>query len=233
MTVSPLLGAGKYSDAVAALKRAGSRQDGGDRGFSARHFARGQRDEAENRVADARREYQAALAGTLVGRSVLLVGIARLAQVEGDLAGAIDAFAQAVRLNPNDPNIRKELASAYAAEGRADDAFCELMAALLINRRDAQAHAAIGQLYLDAGRDAEAVAAFNRALELMPGPLRNQVRPRDRAHATRPHRRSRTAARDIRSLRREALEQRRRDIANDVEQEEALRGGVADQGDGR
>src|SRR6185369_1142542 len=129
---------------------------------------RGQRDELQNRVADARREYQTALAGALVGRSVLLVAIARLALVDGDLPAAIDAFARAAELNPNDPNIHKELATVLVAAGRADDGFCELMAALLINRRDAQAHAGIGQLYLDSGRAAEAVMAFNRALELMP-----------------------------------------------------------------
>src|SRR5438093_9824351 len=116
-----LLRASKYGDAVAALQRAGhaTRQKTEDSPLA--HFVRGQRDEAQNRVADARREYQAALAGALVGRSVLFVGIARLAQVDGDLAAAIDAFGQAVQLNPNDPNIHKELAIAHAAEGRADD----------------------------------------------------------------------------------------------------------------
>src|SRR4029077_12462011 len=78
------------------------------------------------------------------------------------------AFDKAARLDPNNPGIRRELAGAYAAHGRADDAFGELLAALLIDSRDGQAHAGIGQLYLDAGRDAEAVTAFNRALELLP-----------------------------------------------------------------
>jgi tetratricopeptide (TPR) repeat protein len=225
-----MLDAGKYRDAVAALKRRGRarREETGDSPLT--HFARAQRDEAENRVADARREYHATLAGTLLGRSVLYVGIARLAQVEGDLPGAIDAFAQAVRLQPNDPTIHKELASAYAAESRTDDAFSELMAALLINGRDAQAHAAIGQLYLDAGRDAEAVAAFGRALEVMPD--RYEIRY---ALAT-AHTRLGNTAEAARQLeifdrfRREALEQRRRVIASEVEQQEALRRGVPDQG---
>jgi tetratricopeptide (TPR) repeat protein len=223
-----MLSAGKYGEAVAALKRGDRATSEQTRDSPVTHLARGQRDEAENRVADARREYQAALAGTLLGRSVLLVGIARLAQVEGDLAGAIDAFAQAVRLHPNDPNIRKEFAGAYAAEGRADDAFGELMAALLINGRDAQAHAAIGQLDLDAGRDAQAVAAFNRALELMPD--RYEIRY---ALAT-AHTRVGNTAEAARQLeiferfRREALERRRRDIASDVEQQEALRPAVPD-----
>jgi tetratricopeptide (TPR) repeat protein len=227
-----LLGAGKYSEAVAALKQA-DHAKAATGNSPLEHFARGQRDEAQNRVADARREYEAALAGALVGRSVLFVGIARLAQVEGDLIGAIDAFARAVQLNPNDPNIHKEFSAAYAAEGRLDDAFCELMAALLVDPRDGQAHAAIGQLYLQDGRDAEAVTAFNRALELMPD--RYEIRY---ALATALARLGKTAeaARQLdifERLRREALERRRRDIANEVEQEEAIRAGVPDQGGAR
>ena len=106
------------------------------------------------------------------------------------------------------------------------------MAALLIDRRDAQAHAAIGQLYLDAGRDAEAVAAFNRALELMPDGYEIRY-----ALATAYTRLGNTAeaARQLDifdRFRREALERRRRDIANEVEQQEALRG-ASDQGGGR
>jgi tetratricopeptide (TPR) repeat protein len=213
----------KYSDAVAALGRAASEKSRQPEDSPLAHFTRGQRDEAGNRVADARREYQAALAGALAGRSVLFVAIARLSEVEGDSAGALDAFAQAARVNPNDPNVHKELAAAYAAEGRADAAFAELMAALLIDGRDAQAHASIGQLYLDTGRDAEAVAAFGRALELKPD--RFEVRY---ALAT-AHTRLGNAAEAARQLeiydrfRREALEQRRRSIANETEQEERRR----------
>jgi Flp pilus assembly protein TadD len=227
-----LLGEGKYGDAAAALSR--TQLEGRKREDSPlTHFARGQRDEAENRVLEARRAYQAALAGALVGRSVLLVAIARLAQVEGDIAGAIDSFTQAVQLNPNDPNIHKELAGAYAADGRPDEAFCELMAALLIDRRDAQVHADIGRLRLDAGRTAEAVVAFNRALELMPDGYEIRY-----ALATAYARlgNSEEAARQLDMfdrLRREALERRRRDIAGDVEREEALRPRVPAQGGGK
>ena len=231
-----LLLAGRYGDAVAALGRLERANGEKSEDSPLGHFARGQRHEAQNHVADARREYQAALDGALVGRSVLLVGLARLAQVEGDVAGAtgaIDAFTRALRLNPNDPNIRKELAGAYAAEGRVDQAFCELMAALFVDPRDAQVHAAIGQLYLDAGRDAEAVTAFNRALELTPGRYETRY-----ALATAYARLGNTAeaARQLEifdRLRREALEQRRRGIANEVEQEESLRNGAAREGGAR
>jgi len=211
----------KYSDAVAALKGAESRGKPEDSPLA--HFARGQQDEAMNRVTEARSEYQAALAGTLAGRSVLFVAIGRLLQVEGDAAGAIDAFGQAVRLNPNDPTVHKELAGAYAAENRADEAFCELMAALLIDRRDAQAHASIGQLYLDTGRNADAVKAFGRALELRPDGF--EVRYSLATALTRLGDVA-EAARQLEIYdrsRREALEKRRRDIANEVQEEERRR----------
>jgi tetratricopeptide (TPR) repeat protein len=228
-----LLSAGKYREGVAELERADRANVETTEDSPLTHFVRGQRDEAENRVRDARREYQAALAGALVGRSPLLVGIARLAQVEGDLTGAIEAFTQAARLNPNDPNIHKELSGAYAAEGSSDDAFSELMAALLIDPRDAQAHAAIGQLYLDTGRDEEAVTAFTRALELTPDRYETGY-----ALATALTRlgKSAEAARQFEifeRVRREKLEERRRDIASEVEQEEVRRRGARDQGGGR
>jgi len=131
-------------------------------------FTRGQELEKANRVREARREFEAAVAGTLSGRNLLLAGIGRLAQVEGDFAGAINAFQRAVQLNPNDVNMHRELAFAYAAQGAVDQAFNELAAALLLNPRDAQTFADIGRLFLDAGRDADALPPLQRALALAP-----------------------------------------------------------------
>ena len=209
-----LLAANKYDDAVAAFRRPGEAP--GDHA-------------AERNEAARREEERATLARTLAGRNVPVIGVARLAQIEGDPAGAIEALTQALRFNPNDPNIHKELASVYAAQGRADDAFCELMAALLIDRRDAGAHSAIGQLYLDSGRDREAVAAFNRALELMPGYYETRYALAT-AHARLGH--SAEAARQLdmfERARREALEQSRRDFSSEAEREEAVRRGLANQ----
>jgi tetratricopeptide (TPR) repeat protein len=202
-----LLAAGRYKEAIAALMR-------GPRADSPRlHFARAQAAEATNRIADARREFQAALTGALAGRHVILIAIARLAQVEGDTQGAIDALTQAMRLNPNDAFTRKELAAALASDGKADDAQVELEAVLLIDAKDAQAHAAIGQLHLDAGRYDEAIAAFTRALELAPD--RFEVRY---SLATAYMRAGRDAdAREQFELydraRQDALEKRRKDLA--------------------
>jgi len=163
-----LLAEGKYKEAAAALARAGREPAAAKRDSPRLHLARGQAAESLNRVADARREYEAALGGALAGRSIVYVAIARLAQVEGDLAAAIDALTRASRVNPNDLLVRYELSAALAADGRGDDAMIELAAALAINPRDAQAYAAIGQLQLNAGAYADAVSAFTRAIELAP-----------------------------------------------------------------
>ena len=212
-----LLADGKYKEAVASLARAG-RAAPAKRDSPRLHLARGQAAESLNHVPDARREYQMALGGALAGRSIILVAIGRLAQVDGDLAGAIDALTRAARLNPNDALVRHELSAALAADGRIDDAFVELAAAVIINPRDAQAYAAIGQLHLEAGRNAEAAAAFTHALELAPDryELRYSLatayeRTGDRTNA----------AKELEiydRARRAALEERRRVIANEAGQ---------------
>jgi tetratricopeptide (TPR) repeat protein len=173
-------------------------------------FARGRELEKANRVPEARREFEAAVAGTLSGRSLLLAGIGRLAQVEGDFAGAIEAFQRAVQLNPNDVNMHRELAFAYAGQGAVDEAFNELAAALLLNPRDAQTFADIGRLFLDAGRDADALPPLHRALALAPGRFETRY-----ALATALTRLGRTAdaARELEAFQqaqREAIDRQRR-----------------------
>ena len=154
----------RYDDALAALRREAPAGEP-----SLARLARAQEYEKANRVREARREYEAAIAGTLSGRSLLYLGIGRLAQVEGDFAGAIDAFRHAVQLNPNDVNLHRELAFAYAGQGAVDAAFHELVAALLLNPRDAKTFADIGRLFLDGGQDAAALPPLRRALALAPG----------------------------------------------------------------
>lgn len=218
-----LLAAGKYTAGVAELRDVP--QDAARTADApAAQFARAREDEAHNRVPDAKREYRNALRGTLTGRSGILVAIARLAQVDGNLDEAIDAFRQAVRLAPNDPILHRELASAYSADGRTEDALCELVAALLIDPLDPQAHAAIGQVYIDTAQYADAVAALNRALELRPAGF--EVRYALATALTRAGNAS-EASRQFELYereRRESLERRRRAIANEVDREERARG---------
>jgi tetratricopeptide (TPR) repeat protein len=214
-----LLASGRLDDAVAALERPApvSANDIGPRD----RFARAQRHEAENRVAEARRDYEAAVAGAVAGRSPIWVAIGRLADVDGDGMAATDAFEQAVRLAPNDPQMHRQLADAYASQSRHDEALAELMAALLVAPRDAHAHAAVGSVLLDSGRPAAAVTALARALELMPARFQTRYTLARALDALgRPEEAARERAR-FEQARLENLAQRRRVMATDVDKEEA------------
>jgi tetratricopeptide (TPR) repeat protein len=215
-----LLAARRYSEAVDALARGGAATK-----ESARtHLARGQAAEAAGHVPEARREYAAALDGTLAGRSVIHVAIGRLAQVDGDLPAAIEALRQAADLNPLDALIRQELAQAYAGQGDDAAAFAELVAALLVDPRRAAVHAAIGQLHLDAGRAEEAIPALTRALELNPDGY--EIRYALAMALTRLGRTD-EAARQLEAydrVRRELLERRRQTIEREVQENLATPG---------
>lgn len=156
------LAAGRLDEAVAAFgEESASAVD-------ASTFERGRIAETEGRFADAAREYTSALAATLAGRHALYVGIGRLAQVQGQTDAAVDAFTQAVRLSPNDPLLRRELAAALVAAGRTDEAFAELVAALLIAPDNAEALAALADLYVDSDRPHEAIPVLRRVLTIRP-----------------------------------------------------------------
>jgi tetratricopeptide (TPR) repeat protein len=224
-----LLAAGKYDDAVAQLLAITPDAAGTLDGPLLR-FAQAQEDEKENRISEARQGYVAALAGALAGRGAIYVAIGRLAQVEGDSPGAVDAFTHAVRLNPADQTLRQELASACAASGRVDDAFAELVAGLLVNPANATLHAAIGQLRLDADRPTDAIPAFTRALELNPAGY--EVRYALANALTRVGKVEDAAAQlaMFEKARREMLERRRHDIQQEVDREEAIRRGLTTTG---
>ena len=213
----------RFAEAIAALRRPPAASSRSDAESPRQHFLRAQQDERAGEIASARLHYQQALAGTLLGRSAMHVAIARLAQVEGDGAAAVDALTSAVRISSNDPYLHKELAAAHASEGRIDEAFCELVAVLLLDPGDAHAHGIIGQLFLDAERHRDAVLAFTRALELKPDAFEARyglatalARLGDAAESAR-------QLEQFERARRQAQEQRRRDVASDVEPQEAPR----------
>jgi tetratricopeptide (TPR) repeat protein len=118
------------------------------------------------RFAAARREFELVAVDAIAGRGRLDASIGRLAGNARDFPGAIEAFARAVIASPGDPAVHKQLAAVFLQQDRAEDAFVELVAALLIDPRDAGAHASIGQIHLNAGRYNEAVDALRRAVEL-------------------------------------------------------------------
>jgi tetratricopeptide (TPR) repeat protein len=225
-----LIAAGKYSAAAAAFGHVDRSATASPDESPLTHFTRARANEAENRVSEARHEYAAALPGTLTGRSTIYVAIGRLAQVEGDQQGAVDAFTQAVRLNPNDPTMHQELAGAYAAHGLGDDAFAELIAGLLVDPASGTLHAAVGQLHLDTGHAEDAVPAFTRALELNPD--RYEVRYALATALTRLGRSAEAAAQLelFERVRREMLDRRRQDIQHEIEKEDTIRRGLTTPG---
>jgi tetratricopeptide (TPR) repeat protein len=213
------LAAAEYAQAIAAFRQPAA----GTADSPLAHFTSAGSLEAEGRIPEARRAYEMALAGTLAGRSRIWVAIGRLAQVDGDLAGAIAAFQRAARLNPNDGVMHRELALALAADGRHEEAFTELVAALLINAEDASALAAIGQLFLDTRRYGDAAAALRRALQVAPNRFETHYAL---ATALTQLGDASGAAAELDRFergRQQQVERRRRELNEAVEQEEAER----------
>jgi len=125
--------------------------------------------DGRKRVDEARRQYEAVLPVALAGRGQLYSAICRLAHVQGDFAGALEACRRRVQIAPGDPAARRDLGRMFLDYDRSEEALAEYTAALSIDPRDAESHAAVGRIHLDAGRPAEAIPALRRALDLMPG----------------------------------------------------------------
>lgn len=112
--------------------------------------------------------------------ALLLVGCAspayqanergRQALARGDTAAAIDAFLQAQVERPQDPIITLNLAAAYHAAGRYEEAIRAARRALESNDPAirARAFASIGHHQFEAGRLPEALSAFRDALIIDP-----------------------------------------------------------------
>lgn len=188
--------------------------------------------ERVNRSADARRELEHVATAAVSGEQHLYASIGRFALGATDGAGAIDAFARAVRADPNDPATHRVLAGALMQQDRVAEALAEFVAALLIEPRDAEAHAGIGRIHLHAGRDAEAVDALQRAADLAPASIETRY-----ALASALERLGRTSEAAehftrVEQAQRQMLDDRRRTLAADVLAEEAAaRAAQALQGD--
>jgi tetratricopeptide (TPR) repeat protein len=176
-----------------------------------------------NRIADAREEYEKAVAVALTGRATLYAAIGRLSHTEGNFTRATEAFEQRVRLTPDDSVAHKDLAWISLAQDRTEDALKELSAVVAIDPRDFEAHAAIGRIRLEAGDHAGAVVALKRALELKP--TLHEARYA-LALALKQTGRGEEAAREMELFeraRREATEDRRRTMATEAQRQEQAR----------
>lgn len=177
--------------------------------------------ERVNRFADAREESERAAAAAVAGESQLLGSVGRMASGAADFAGAIEALTRAVHANPNDATMHKFLASAFVLQDRAEEAFAEFVAALLIDSGDADAYVGIGQIHLSAGRTTEAVNVLRKATEMAPANTEARYAfARALVQIGRADEAAQHFAR-VEQEQRRALADRRRTLSSDVLKEEA------------
>ncbi|HEX9942418.1 MAG TPA: tetratricopeptide repeat protein [Thermoanaerobaculia bacterium] len=119
------------------------------------------------RYVDAAQEFRRALAARpeSVEARVNLGSVLALA---GDRAGAIEQFRDALRRDPANATARFNL-GALLAESAPDEARTHLEAAVAARPADAEARSLLARLLRDAGKFAEALDQYARAVELAPG----------------------------------------------------------------
>lgn len=87
---------------------------------------------------------------------------------EGRHAEAVTEFERLARLDPEDREARTRLVAAYHANNRVADAYRVLSEALKRNGKDLDAYLQRGELYLEAGKYADAEVDLNRVVKMKP-----------------------------------------------------------------
>jgi len=104
--------------------------------------------------------------GPIVGRDYFFQLMGRLLVDQADFDGAVAAYTRRIDVNPNSAEAHRQLGEIFFLQGRNDEALLELTTAAWLDPNDARAFAGIGQTHARATAYAEAVAAFQRALDL-------------------------------------------------------------------
>lgn len=104
----------------------------------------------------------------LLGKNSLYETIATLRRARQEFPAAAVAFARRVDLVPNDAKAHRDLGDIYFRQGLDDLAWTEFAIAEALAPRDSATQAALAQLHLRAGRNAEAVTAAQRILRRSP-----------------------------------------------------------------
>ena len=122
-----------------------------------------------DRNADALDQYsEAQRRVAIAGRARLHQTVAAFASLQQDLARTSEAVDLRLRVNLNDGEAHRDLASVYTKQGRQDEALAELAVATWLDPDDALALVALGQTYMAADRDEDAIEALERAVALTP-----------------------------------------------------------------
>lgn len=130
-------------------------------------FARAYAAHRDGRLADAERDYRAAIEADPVHTDALhLLGVLRHQQ--GRHEEAADLVGRAVALRPNDAALQLNLGNALKALGRLDGAIERFRNALSLAPEFPIAQYNLGNAYAQAGRHEDAVDAFEKSLRLQP-----------------------------------------------------------------
>jgi serine/threonine-protein kinase len=100
--------------------------------------------------------------------SAIHVTMGLIHNAEGKYQDAIISFESALKLQPNNGEIFRELANAYAAAGRLDNAEMTYRRAIQLRPEDWTGYKDLGVFLNQRGRLREAVPYFNRVVELTP-----------------------------------------------------------------
>jgi tetratricopeptide (TPR) repeat protein len=104
----------------------------------------------------------------LLGMNSVYDTIATLRRARQEYAEATTAFSRRVNLVPNDAAAHRDLGDIFFRQGLDELAWTEFAIAEAMAPRDVATQAALAQLHLRAGRNAEAIAAARRMIQLDP-----------------------------------------------------------------
>lgn len=88
---------------------------------------------------------------------------------------AIEASHEALRLDPEQPQVRMALATVYQGTGRREAAVEELRRALALQPNNDDAHRALADVLFDQGQTDEAIAEVREAIGIRPGYWRHHL----------------------------------------------------------
>lgn len=125
--------------------------------------------EAENRVPEALRAYEAAIAdqqGIAHPSEQPLLNYGTLLISQNRSADAIRVLGPAVQIAPTDSACHEQLARAYAQAGKVAEAQQQMEQAVLLDQQNARLHYELGQLYRRVGRSKESEAELKQSAKL-------------------------------------------------------------------
>ncbi|MBM3235955.1 tetratricopeptide repeat protein [Candidatus Poribacteria bacterium] len=96
----------------------------------------------------------------------LLASLAKAYTQQGNYEEAIELYKQAIEIKPDEPYYRAQLAYVYNRSGEPQEAINIGQALVTENPEDASAHGVLATTYLNAQMNEEAIAEYEKALEL-------------------------------------------------------------------